>query len=539
MTLRANPNAAVNMPRTRAVIYARYSSARQKETSIEDQVAMGHDYCAERGWDVVDIFTDSERTGRNLKRPGFQAMTAAATKQAFDVVVVEAIDRLTRKVRDALGIHELFAYQNIQLFSIQEGGEQNFMNVLFLGFGAQQFSDKISDHTKRGIKGALKRGVLLSRAYGYRKAPEGSAVNRVIDENESHIVIRIYEMTAAGKSSVAIAKALNADGIPSPTGGSWDPSTIRGNPKRGEGILYNPLYIGRPQVCRNTAKYHPETAVSRKIPSPEEMVEVHHPSLQIISDELWQQTRTAIAAQRAKIKNTPRDARRNLYLLSGLMFCDCCGHKFVKSSSTSYSCREAVKGACTNKRSISRKRLEKRVFDRLRSAFRSSEMMDAFAAEVEAEKARRKCGRVESELRLLEKELKRLQRGQQRIYEAIEEGAHFRKFRDRLDKLIEQEEAAQARLDSLKARMSVDLSDMPPVDIMFDRAVANMEKILRNEDDVDQAHQFLKSLIHRIILTPNDDALHGVRVRMETDFASLFLGEQEDTSDLRRTYLDC
>ncbi|MBY6115146.1 recombinase family protein [Mameliella alba] len=523
------------------MIYARYSSARQKETSIEDQVAMGRDYCARQGWEVVDVFTDSERTGRNLKRPGFQAMTAAATKQAFDVVVVEVIDRLTRKVRDALGIHELFAYQNIQLFSIQEGGEQNFMNVLFLGFSAQQFSDKISDHTKRGIKGALRRGVLLSRAYGYRKAPEGSEVNRVIDEFEANVVKRIYEMTAAGHSSFTIAKALNADLIPAPTGGSWDSSTIRGNPKRGEGILYNPLYIGRPQVCRNTGKYHPETAMRRTVPSPEEMVEAHHPSLQIISDDLWQQTREAIAVYRAKIKTNrnPRDARRNLYLLSGLMFCGCCGHKFVKTNATSYSCREASKGACSNKRAISRKRLEKRVFGRLRSAFRSPEMMDAFAAVVAAEKAKQDGGDMKSQIRVLEEKLKALTRGKKNIQAAIMEGAPYAEFRAQFDELVDQESAVQARLASLKEQMSRNLDDMPPVDVMFEQAITSMETILGNPDDVEQAHQYLKTLIRRIVLTSDENALHGMQVRVETDFANLFLGGQAEASDMDQTHLYC
>lgn len=539
MTPRFNSLAIAQKQRIRAVIYARYSSARQKETSIEDQVLMCRDYCASEGWEVTQVFTDAECTGRNLNRPGFQAMTAAAEAQEFDVIVVEALDRLTRSVRDALGIHDRFKFQNVSMFSIQEGRLQHFMNIMFLGFGAQQFSEKISDHTKRGIQGALRRGVLLSRAYGYRKAPEGAEVNRVIEPFEAGVVQRIYEMTATGKSSFAIAKVLNAELIPSPTGGTWDASTIRGNPKRGEGIIYNPIYNGRPQVCRNTATYHPETAASRKVPSPEQMVEVNFPSLQIISDALWQETREAIAVQRAKIRNTPRDARRNLYLLSGLLFCGSCGHKFIKTSSTSYTCSEARKGACKNTKSISRKRLEKRIFDRLRSAFRSPEMQNAFAAVVEAEKAKRDGGNLESEIRIRKKELKQVERKQENLFLAIEEGGNRDKLRARLDWQIEREEALRRQLADLTERMSRNLDVLPPVEVMFEQAIANMETILGNEDDVEQAHLYLKTLIRRIVLTSNEDALHGMHVRMETDFANLFLGEHVEASDRERTYLDC
>ena len=45
-----------------------------------------------------------------------------------------------------------------------------------------------------------------------------------------------------------------------------------------------------------------------------------------------------------------------------------------------------------------------------------------------------------------------------------------------------------------------------------------------NSDDVDQAHQDLKTLIFRIALTSNDDALHGMLARMDRDFANLLPG---------------
>jgi len=49
----------------------------------------------------------------------------------------------------------------------------------------------------------------------------------------------------AGVSPEAIVKALNGEGIASPFGGAWGPSTIYGNGKRGTGILNNELYVGR------------------------------------------------------------------------------------------------------------------------------------------------------------------------------------------------------------------------------------------------------------------------------------------------------
>jgi site-specific DNA recombinase len=58
-------------------------------------------------------------------------------------------------------------------------------------------------------------------------------------------VDRIFREYVAGIAPKAIAKRLNHDRIAGPFGGTWSPSTIHGNSKRGTGILNNELYIGR------------------------------------------------------------------------------------------------------------------------------------------------------------------------------------------------------------------------------------------------------------------------------------------------------
>jgi len=175
----------------RVAVYARYSSDLQKATSIEDQIAMAERYCTSQGWTIVRVFEDREKSGKDTRRLGFQAMKAAANAQDFDVVVVEAIDRLTRKVKDALSTFDLFTFQDIELHSVQEGA-QNFMKVLFAGFGAQMFSRKIADHTRRGMQGAVTRQRLHTRAYGYRKRTVETGLNREIDPEQTEMLGRIF-----------------------------------------------------------------------------------------------------------------------------------------------------------------------------------------------------------------------------------------------------------------------------------------------------------------------------------------------------------
>lgn len=152
----------------RAIIYTRFNSDLQNATSREDQERMARDYCRREGWNVVDVFSDAEMTGRNVRRPGFQAMREAVRADRADVVVVEDMDRLSRSVVDVLSHYELMEFQGMELHALKEG-RQDFFKVLLNSLGAQMFSESIAKPTRRGMQGALTRGRLHTSAYGYRK----------------------------------------------------------------------------------------------------------------------------------------------------------------------------------------------------------------------------------------------------------------------------------------------------------------------------------------------------------------------------------
>ena len=59
---------------TPAVIYARFSSHKQDEESIEQQVAECTAYARAHGYKVIDIYADSAISGRSDRRPQFQRL---------------------------------------------------------------------------------------------------------------------------------------------------------------------------------------------------------------------------------------------------------------------------------------------------------------------------------------------------------------------------------------------------------------------------------------------------------------------------------
>ncbi|AWJ86796.1 hypothetical protein TSH58p_25460 (plasmid) [Azospirillum sp. TSH58] len=77
----------VHHPRRRAVIYARYSTDKQRQESIADQIELCRRYTVQQGWEVVDTYTDAAISGASRHRPGFLKLVDDAGRRRFDVVV--------------------------------------------------------------------------------------------------------------------------------------------------------------------------------------------------------------------------------------------------------------------------------------------------------------------------------------------------------------------------------------------------------------------------------------------------------------------
>ena len=83
-----------------AVIYARYSSDLQREASIEDQIRLCRKRIEHEGWEYLHAYTDRALSGASALRPAYQSLFEDARHGQFDVVVAEALDRLSRDQED-------------------------------------------------------------------------------------------------------------------------------------------------------------------------------------------------------------------------------------------------------------------------------------------------------------------------------------------------------------------------------------------------------------------------------------------------------
>ena len=331
---------------TRVALYARYSSDQQREASIEDQLRLCRIYAEKQGWVVAGTYQDRAVSGASLIRPGIQALLADALRGRFDVVLAEALDRISRDQEDVAGVFKRMAFAGVKIITLSEGeithlhvGLKGTMNALFL--------KDLADKTRRGLRGRIEAGKAGGGlCYGYdvvkRSDAAGEPVRgeRRINEAEAEIVRRIFREFAAGKSPRAIAVALNREGVPGPFGNAWGDTTIRGHASRGNGILNNELYVGRLVWNRQRFIKDPSTGrrVSRRNPEAE-WIRTEVPELRIVDDALWQAVKarqaelaklfeaTTIGVREARAKRFNM-TRRPVFLLSGLLTCGCCQGKY-------------------------------------------------------------------------------------------------------------------------------------------------------------------------------------------------------------------
>ena len=146
------------------------------------------------------------------------------------------------------------------------------------------------------------------------------------------MIKRIFDMALQGKSSLDIAKALNAEGVASPKGKQWLKSTIHTT-------LNN-------EACTGAVVW----GVNAKDGAPPVRVEKAHPVL--VSKRKFRQVANLLRS-RAPEAVHPRRAS-SPYLLSGLVKCETCGKALTAAEAKSgkytyYVCHSLLKkgkGTC-------------------------------------------------------------------------------------------------------------------------------------------------------------------------------------------------
>lgn len=315
-----------------AVIYARYSSDKQNEQSIDGQLRACHEYAERAGYHVIGEYIDKAASAHTHieKRVEFLQMIDDSRKRQFQYVIVWKMDRFSRNYYEAAIYKNKLKQNGVRVLSVTESigeGKESILVESLLDSIAELYSRQISENTRRGMAEAARKGKSTGGniATGYRTGEDHTLV---IDEKMAPAIRLIFQLYNSGKTKTQIANELNTRGYRTKSGKKWGIT-------RFDHILTNRMYIG-------DYKYRGE--IERSCPP-------------MIDKALFDSVQERYAAQ--KTQRGRRVTENVDYKLAGKLFCGMCGSHMVGDCGTSrsgerhyyYSCNERKKNHRCRKKS--------------------------------------------------------------------------------------------------------------------------------------------------------------------------------------------
>lgn len=525
----------LDMPRgpsvLKAAIYARYSSALQHPSSIEDQVALCRQHASRFACTVLDehLYSDSEISGSDTCRDGYQRLLAAARAKAFDAIIVEGQDRLWRNQAEMHTALRRLQFWGIKVFSVATAADltdkAGRLIATVVGWKDEAYLDDLRDKTRRGLAGQVRRGFSAGgRTYGYHTKgitdstrldahgqPRVAGYRRAIVEQEASAVRSIFEEYARGRSPKAIARDLNRDRVPPPRGPrvkGWTWTAFVGNPRLGTGILNNTLYIGK--LIWNRFRWERDPETGKRVPRlrpQDDWVMAEQPELRIVPQELWDRVKARQGENARRLAARPSSRGRGpKYLLSGLLKCGLCGGNYIIYNSTYYGCSfHTNRGPdiCSNGKVVRRAHIEERLLHVIKEELFTPEAL-AYLTDRVQEEIKRLTEKIQdrSDRHTLEQELAEALREREYVKDAIRRGLIGDITQEMLEEVEARVRGLQGRLAARQPLEAVGASALPEV---IQKKLQELDKVLGH--DVDRARGLLRDLLGQIVIRPTSESL--------------------------------
>ena len=363
----------------RAAIYARFSSENQREASIDDQVRLCRERIAREGWTVIDVYRDAAISGATTFRPGYQALIEDARNDEFDIIVAEALDRLSRDQEDVAALFKRTQFAGIKIVTLAEGeiselhvGLKGTMNALFLKDLAQK--------THRGLRGRIEAGKSAGgRCYGYdvvrRTDEHGELVrgDRAVNPGRrpSYSASSACSPRVRARSPSRSISTRRASPARQDVAGGTQPSaaTHAGHRHPAERALHRPAGMEPPDL--HPGPSHGPAGVAGE-PRCAANCKGCRQRFGSSTRTLWDAVQDRLAGIRTRSgaddPDRPRywETRRAHHLLTSKVFCGCCDGAMTNIGRDYLACSSARRqGTVHNAQGIRRNVLEKLILDGL------------------------------------------------------------------------------------------------------------------------------------------------------------------------------
>jgi DNA invertase Pin-like site-specific DNA recombinase len=325
-----------------AALYLRLSKEdelNKQSESIINQRDFLTGYVLEQGWNIAGVYIDDGYSGLNYDRPDFKRMLMDIEKKNINLVITKDLSRLGRDYIDTgYYLERYFPTKNVRYIALNDGIDTmaDMINNDISPFKAvinDMYAKDISKKVRACFKTKQETGQFIGSfaPHGYIKDPDNN--NRLLIDKETAGVIRqIYALYLSGKSTIAIAKMLNDEGVESPAMykkrvfPTYKASNIKyflWSRAQVKTILQSPTYCGN-LTQRKMQKISYKVDKQRNL-SPKDWVttEATHEGIISVADF---ESAQILLSKRAN--NYVKQWQRNR-LLNGLLFCKECGGKMT------------------------------------------------------------------------------------------------------------------------------------------------------------------------------------------------------------------
>ena len=333
----------------RVTYYARVSSESDEQlNSLENQIRYYEDLIRKnRAWTFVPGYIDEGLSGISTrKRENFNRMVEEAAEDRFDLVITKEISRFARNTLDSIqytrqllscGVGVFFQNDNINTLD-----EDSELRLSIMSSIAQDELRKLSSRVKFGHQQAIKNNVVLgnSRIFGYRKE------NRrlIIDDEQAPMVRELFELYATDQYSMKQIETIFWEKGYRNLNGKKIAHTTMSN------MIANPKYKG--YYVGNKVKVVDMFTKKQKFLPPDEWVmfkdETGEIVPAIVSEELWEQANAILRRRSDDVKNR-QGICNHANLLTGKLFCTCCGTAYYRRESQDKQGHKNSKWVCSGK----------------------------------------------------------------------------------------------------------------------------------------------------------------------------------------------
>lgn len=454
------------------VIYARFSSDKQREESIEGQIRECRAFAQTNDLEVIHIYADRAKSARTDHRPDFLKMIKDSAKGLFKYIVVYTLDRFSRSRYDSVTYKARLKKNGVKVLSAKENIKDDPSGIILesvLEGYAEYYSAELAQKVKRGMTDSILEhkwpGTPIP--FGYTKAEDGTLAP---DPDTSDAVEQVFAAIAGGHNRAEVVRLLASRHYKTAAGRPISYNMLTN-------ILKNPLYTGVLQW------------------GSQEIQDFVQP---LISKDLFNAVQSVLATKNARRMNTED------YTLTGKLTCGICGQAMTGTHGTSKNGEKYLYYRCCSKnntirgkrkpcsaRNVPVKWLEGIIFDTTINILNTPEDRKEIARQAVLAQSQHNARtdeekRLKAELRDIEKRLKN-------SIAAIEAGVVSQTISDNISQYEAQVQDLHAAIDELKLKKDGPSITEEAVEFYFEKLLERAQQT--GERKLDIFYDFIKSVV--------------------------------------------